>query len=94
MKQVSYGVREFQSKLGEALRAAGRGDRVVITSRGWAVAVLVRPEADEPGDSAEDRRRKRLAAEGKLRLGKRGPIPPYRLPRLRGLAKQLEADRR
>jgi prevent-host-death family protein len=94
MKLLSYGVREFQARLGEALRAAGRGDRVVITSRGRAVAVLARPDADEPGDSPEDRRRKRLAAEGKLRLGKRGPAPPYRLPRVRGLARQLEADRR
>lgn len=94
MKHVSYGVREFQAKLGEALRAAGRGDRVVITSRGRAVAVLARPDSDEPGDSPEDRRRKRLAAEGKLKLGKRGAIPPYRLPRVSGLAKQLKADRR
>lgn len=94
MKQLSYGVREFQANLGEALRAAERGDRVVITSRGRAVAVLARPDADEPGDSPEDRRRKRMAAEGKLRIGKRGLIPAYELPRVSGLAKQLEADRR
>lgn len=94
MKNLSYGVREFQTHLGEALRAAERGDRVVITSRGRAVAVLARPDAEEPGDSPEDRRRKRLAAEGKLKLGRRGPIPPYVLPRVSGLARQLEADRR
>ncbi|HXX93069.1 MAG TPA: type II toxin-antitoxin system prevent-host-death family antitoxin [Planctomycetota bacterium] len=94
MKQVSYGVRDFQANLGEALRAAERGDRVVITSRGRAVAILARPDGDEPGDSPEERRRKRLAAEGKLKLGKRGIIPPYTLPRVSGLARQLEADRR
>ena len=94
MRNLSYGVREFQAHLGEALRAAERGDRVVITSRGRAVAVLARPDSDEPGDSPEDRRRKRLAAEGKLKLGRRGPIRPYALPRVSGLARQLEADRR
>lgn len=94
MKQLSYGVREFQANLGAALRAAERGDRVVITSRGRAVAVLARPDADEPGDSPEERRLKRLAAEGKLRLAKRGPIPSYAPPHVSGLARQLEADRR
>jgi prevent-host-death family protein len=94
MRQLSYGVREFQAHLGEALRAAERGDRVVITSRGRAVAVLAKADPDPPGESREERTLKRLAREGKIRLGKPGLIPDYKVPRIRGLSKQLEADRR
>jgi prevent-host-death family protein len=94
MKQLSYGVREFQANLGEALRAAQRGDQVLITSRGRAVAVLARADSDLPGESSEDRKLRRLAAEGKIRLGRRGLIPPRRLPRIGGLSQQLESDRR
>jgi len=94
MKELSYGVREFQAHLGEALRAAEKGDRIVITSHGRAVAVLAKAEADPSSDSPESRRLKRLAAQGKITLGKSGLIPAYQLPRVAGLAKQLEADRR
>jgi prevent-host-death family protein len=94
MKHLSFGVREFQAHLGEALRAAERGDRVVITSRGRAVAVLAKADPDPPGDSREDRALRRLAREGKIRLGKSGFIPDYKVLRVGGLAKQLEADRR
>lgn len=94
MKHLSYGVREFQAHIGEAIRAAQRGDEVLITSRGRAVAVLAKADSDLPGDSLEDRKLRRMAAEGKIRLGKRGKIPPYKLPKVAGLAKQLEKDRR
>ncbi len=94
MKHLSYGVREFQARIGEALRAAQRGDRVLITSHGRAVAVLAKADAALPGESGEDRKRRRLAAEGKLRLGRRGRIPPYTPPRIGGLSDQLQADRR
>jgi antitoxin (DNA-binding transcriptional repressor) of toxin-antitoxin stability system len=94
MKHVSYGVRELQAHLGDALRAVERGDQVVITSRGRAVAVLARTDKEVPGESDLERKLKRLALEGKIRLGKRGAIPPYAVPRISGLAKQLEKDRR
>jgi prevent-host-death family protein len=94
MKQVTYGVREFQAKLGEALRAAQRGEQVLITSRGRAVAVLGRADADNPAESDVDRKLRRLAAQGKIRLGRRGRIPPFAVPRTRGLSNQLRADRR
>jgi prevent-host-death family protein len=94
MKQLSYGVRELQAHLGEALRAVDRGDRIVITSRGRAVAVLAKADAESSEDSAQERRLKRLAAEGKIRMGKRGAIPAYQVPRVAGLAKQLDTDRR
>jgi antitoxin (DNA-binding transcriptional repressor) of toxin-antitoxin stability system len=94
MKHLSYGVRDLQAHLGDALRAVERGDHVVITSRGRAVAVLARPDKELPGESDEERKLKRLASEGKIRLGKGGSIPPYRVPNVGGLAKQLEKDRR
>jgi len=94
MKQLSYGVRELQAHLGEALRAAQRGDRIIITSHGRAVAVLAKADAESSEDTLEKRRLKRLAALGKLRLGKPGVIPAYPLPRVAGLARQLDRDRR
>ena len=94
MKYLSFGVREFQAHLGEALRAAQRGDQVLITSRGRAVAVLARADADKPGESDEDRKLRRLEAQGKVRLGRRGEIPPYRVPKIGGLSDQLQSDRR
>src|SRR5579872_5685178 len=49
MNYLSFGVREFQAHLGEALRAAQRGDQVLITSRGRAVAVLTKAGTDKAG---------------------------------------------
>ena len=94
MKYLSFGVRELQAHIGEALRAAQRGDQVLITSRGRAVAVLSKATADKPGESIEDRQLRRLAAQGKVRLGRRGKIPPYRVPKIGGLSDQLQLDRR
>jgi prevent-host-death family protein len=94
MKLLSFGVREFQAKIGEALRAAQRGDHVLITSRGRAIAMLVKADADKPGESIEDRKLRRLEAQGKVRLGRQGQIPPYRVPKISGLSGQLQSDRR
>lgn len=95
MKQVSYGVRELQAHIGDALRAVQRGDRVLITSRRKVVAILSKSDEKLPGESAVQRKLRRLAAEGKIRLGKPGPIPPYTLPKgVRGLTDQVLADRR
>ena len=94
MKDVTYGVREFQANLGEALRAVQRGDRVLITSRGRAVAILAHTDATLPGESALDRKVRRLAAEGKLVRGKPGSVPPFKAPRISGLTRQVLSDRR
>jgi len=95
MKEISYGVRELQAHLGDALRATQRGDRVSITSHRKVVAYLVRADGKIPKESAVERKLRRLAAEGKIRLGKPGPIPPYTLPPgITGLTDQLLADRR
>ena len=95
MKQVTYGIRELQANLGDAIRAAQRGDQVLVTSRGKIVATLHGAHGKLPRESAVRRKLRRLAAEGKVRLGKPGPIPPYTLPPgITGLTEQLLADRR
>jgi antitoxin (DNA-binding transcriptional repressor) of toxin-antitoxin stability system len=94
MKEISYGVRELQAHLGQALRAVQRGDRIVITSHGRPVATMAKVDPSSKSLPPLERKLLRLAAEGKLKLGKRGPIPDYAVPRIRGLARQLLADRR
>lgn len=94
MKEISYGVRELQANLGQALRAVQRGDRVVITSHGRPVATLAKADPSAKTLPPLERKLLRLAAEGRLILGKRGSIPDYAAPRIAGLAKQVLADRR
>ena len=94
MNCLTYGVRELQANLGKALRAVQRGDRVIITSRRRAVAILAKTDIELPGESAADRKLRRLAAEGRIHLGKAGPIAPYHAPRIDGLTEQVQADRR
>ena len=94
MKRVTYGVRKFQANIGSALRAAGRGHHVLITSHGKAVAVLARVDARLPDESPEERKLRRLAAEGRIRLGDRGSIRPFKAARVGGLAARVSEDRR
>lgn len=95
MKDLSYGVRELQAKIGEALRAAERGDRVIITSRGRPIAILAPADLALKGESAADRKLRRLAVQGRIRLGSRSEIADFKAPALGGnLSAQLEADRR
>ncbi|MBI2923534.1 MAG: type II toxin-antitoxin system prevent-host-death family antitoxin [Planctomycetes bacterium] len=95
MKEIVFGVRELQAHLGRALQAVRDGHRVVITRRDLPVALLVKSDARLPQDSALDRRLRRLAAEGRIFLGRRGRIAPYSLPAgLKGLTEQVLKDRR
>lgn len=94
MKEVSYGVRELQAHLGQALRAVQRGDRVIITSHGRPVAKIDPVTAETKTLPALERKLLRLAAQGRLVLGKRGSIPDYVAPRVGGLAEQVLSDRR
>ena len=95
MKVLTYSVREFQAHLGEALRAARKGDRVRIVARGAPDVVLTqegRPSSRK--ESAEERMLKRLAAQGKVRLARPGRIRPFRPFNLSGVSEQVLADRR
>jgi antitoxin (DNA-binding transcriptional repressor) of toxin-antitoxin stability system len=95
MKELTYSVRELQARLGEALRAARRGERVRIVARGAPDIVLTR-EARPQGlpESAVQRKLKRLAAQGRIIPGKPGRIKPFKPFRLGGVSAQLLADRR
>jgi prevent-host-death family protein len=93
MKTLILGVRELQARLGEALRAVQAGARVIVTSRGRQVAVLTGASGKAPGESAIDRRLRRLAAEGRIRLGRGGPIRPFKPLPYGGLVARLLADR-
>ena len=94
MRYVTYGVREFQANIGKALRAAKKGDQVIITSHKKAVAVLARIDVKLPGESPVDRKLRRLAAEDGIRLGDSGPIKQFIAPRVGGLSGQVLTDRR
>jgi prevent-host-death family protein len=94
MEYITFGVREFQAHLGDALRAAERGERVVITSRNRAVAMLCKVDVRLGAESAADRKLRRLAAAGRIRLGDPTPIAPFQAPRIGGLSKRVLSDRR
>jgi prevent-host-death family protein len=94
MKQVTYGMRELQANLGEAIRAAQRGDQVLVTSRGRVVAAITAARKRIKGEPAVQRKLRRMAAEGRIRLGKPGRIKPFEPLPIAGLTDQLLRDRR
>ena len=96
MREISYGVRELQAHLGQALRAVQQGERVVITSHGRPIAVMGKADPRLRKTSSAERKLLKMAAEGRLLLGsKRGQmIAPFKTPRLSGLTRQVLADRR
>jgi len=94
MNYLTYGVRELQTNLAKALRAVQRGERILITSRGRAVAILARTDVELPEEPVSNRKLRRLAAEGRIRLGTPGSIPPFKAPRIAGLTEQVLLDRR
>jgi prevent-host-death family protein len=73
MKTVT--AKDLKNRTGEALRAIGRRERVLITRRGKPYAVLLPVEdvPDEPGDAVE-----RLREE--IRADARRHPPPFRRP--------------
>lgn len=94
MEQLTIGMRDLQANLAEAIRIASEGGHVLVTSRGKIVAVISGPHGKVPKETPVMRKLRRLAAEGKVRLGKPGKIPPFSLPPIPGLTEQLLQDRR
>ncbi|MBI2921368.1 MAG: type II toxin-antitoxin system prevent-host-death family antitoxin [Planctomycetes bacterium] len=94
MKELILGVRELQAHLGLALRTAQEGGRVVVTSHNRPIAQIQRVTRPPRQESALDRKLRRMAEEGRLRLGRIGSLPRIRSDKSRGLAAQVEADRR
>ena len=94
MKDLRYSVREFQARLGEALRAARRGGRVRIVSRGEPDVVLSVARPERRRLSAFERRLERLIAEGRMVRETAGRIRPFAGFPGSGLVDQVLTDRR
>jgi prevent-host-death family protein len=94
MKSVPYGVREFQAKIGRALRIVERGGTIVVTSHGRPVAMVVPPDARMAGESEEDWILRRLVAEGRVIPGNGKRIRPFRGFPLGNASERFIADRR
>ena len=95
MEQLTIGMRDLQANLAKAIHVAASGGHVLVTSRGKVVAVISGVHDKIPGETPVMRKLRRLAAEGKIRLGKPGRIKPFKpLPGVTGLTEQLLKDRR
>ncbi|MDX2194336.1 MAG: type II toxin-antitoxin system prevent-host-death family antitoxin [Gemmatimonadales bacterium] len=70
---------DAKARLSAIVRAAGRGERVVITVRGTPMAAIGPLPAAEPGETLAARL-DRLAADGTLQGGTRPPSEAFRAP--------------
>lgn len=95
MKEVTYGVREFQARVSEAIRAVHEGKRVVVVSRNRPVAEMVLPRKPARRMSSLERKLERLYESGKLsRPLKTGPMPPIHPVPMPGILEEFLANRR
>jgi len=62
---TTAGIRELKARLSEYIGKVRKGETVVVTARGKAVAMLTPPVQPSP----ERKRLEQLAAEGKIILG-------------------------
>ena len=93
MKVVPYGVREVQAQIGKALRIVEKGGTILVTSRGRPVAMIVAPNVKLAGETDEDWKLRRMAAEGRILLGNGRRIRRPRGYALGGVSNQVIADR-
>jgi len=93
MKVVPYGVREVQAQIGKALRIVEKGGTVLVTSRGRPVAMIVAPDVKLAGESNEDWKLRRMAAEGRIIPGNGRRIRRPRGYLLGNVSNQVIADR-
>lgn len=95
MEQLTIGMRDLQANLAKMIHVAASGGHILVTSRGKVVAMITGVHGKLPKETPVMRKLRRLAAEGKVRLGKPGRIKPFRpLPGVTGLTEQLLKDRR
>ncbi|HTF55811.1 MAG TPA: type II toxin-antitoxin system prevent-host-death family antitoxin [Planctomycetota bacterium] len=94
MKVVTYGVREVQAQIGKALRIVDRGGTVLVTSRGRPVAMIVAPDMKLAGESDEDWKLRRMAAEGRIIPGNGRRIRRFKGFPIGGGENQVIADRK
>ena len=92
----TIGIRELKARLSSVLRDVQRGDHILVTDRGRVVAELRSPDTSAWSDSAEDKARARLAAQGNLRVAQ-NRTTSYQVSPVkgsRGLAQEmLDAER-
>ena len=93
MREV--GSREFKNRMGQYLREVRRGQSLIITIRGEAVAKVIPPEDSKPARASLMERLKGLEAQGLIRLGKR-PLSKFRAIPSRGksASEMIIEDRR
>ena len=93
MKVVPYGVREVQAQIGKALRIVEKGGTILVTSRGRPVAMIVAPDTKLAGETDEDWKLRRMAAEGRIIPGNGRRIRRPRGYPLGNVSNQVIADR-
>jgi len=93
MKVIPYGVREVQAQIGKALRIVEKGGTILVTSRGRPVAMIVAPDVKLAGETEEDWKLRRMAADGRIILGNGRRIRRPRGYPLGGVSDQVIADR-
>lgn len=93
MKLVPYGVREVQAQIGKALRIVEKGGTVLVTSRGRPVAMIVAPDVNLRGETVEDWKLRRMAAEGRIIPGNGRRIRKPRGFPIGAVSAQVLADR-
>jgi prevent-host-death family protein len=77
------GSREFKNRLGRYLSAVRKGQSLLITDRGKAVAHVAPAAETDAGASVVEERLKELEALGLIRLAKK-PLPKFRPAKSRG----------
>lgn len=94
MKTV--GSREFKNRQAHYLRRVRRGETLLVTARGKPLAEVIPPQGQARTTPTLEERLRELAAQGHLRLGRRGPWPRFKPVPLRGkpLSQMIIEDRR
>jgi prevent-host-death family protein len=77
------GSREFKNRMGRYLQAVRKGQTLIITDRGKAVAQVGPATETDSGASVIEERLKELEAQGLIHLAKK-PLPKFRPVKSRG----------
>jgi prevent-host-death family protein len=93
MKTV--GSREFKNRIAEYMRAVGRGQTLLVTKRGRAIAKVSPPDEAAPSEASVTDVLRKLEAEGSIRLGTR-PLRKFRPVKVKGkpVSQTIIEDRR